>query len=71
MLFRTLRRRTRRFARYVVDVLGGASAGWYEALAQYFSLLSDGSIALQPNAQSSPRLRASRNKKRDVFTEGA
>ncbi len=55
-LFRILRNRTRRFARYVVDVLGGASAGWYEALGQYFSLLSEGSIQLQP--RSSPSRKA-------------
>lgn len=51
-LFRTLRHRTRRFARYVVDILNGASAGWYEALAQYFSLLSDGTINLKARVKT-------------------
>ncbi|OLS14729.1 MAG: hypothetical protein RBG13Loki_1644 [Promethearchaeota archaeon CR_4] len=39
---RTLRKRTRQFARYVEGVLEGESADWYVDLAKFFTQLATG-----------------------------
>ncbi len=42
VVFRTLRKRTRQFARYVEGVLKGDSSDWYGSLAKYFDQLALG-----------------------------